>query len=42
MKQARIRHSALDAESSNDNSLIFMRLRVKPAMTDGIQLFYCR
>ena len=31
------RHSALDAESPKNNSLIIRRLRVKPAMTSSMQ-----
>ena len=42
MKQVRACHTALDAESTKDNPIIIMRLRVKPAMTDGMQLAYWR
>jgi hypothetical protein len=42
MKQVSVRHSALDAESHKDNTIKIMRLRVKPAMTDGLQLAYWR
>ena len=40
IKQVRVRHSALDAESPNDNPLFTIRLRIKSAMTNGIQLAF--